>query len=428
MEYGMWGRSRVKRVGILSTRLAGTDGVSLESEKWVQVMEERGLTCYYFAGELDRPPERSYLAEQAHFNHPEIQDIQQACFGVSTRSRSLTSKLQEIKRKLKDDLYSFIEQFKIDLLMPENSLTIPMNIPLGLAITEVIAETGMPAVAHHHDFYWERDRFSINAVSDYLNMAFPPNLPTLNHLVINSFANEQLSLRTGISGRVVPNIMDFENPPPPPNDYTFDVRQAIGIADDELFVLQPTRVVKRKGIEHAIELVCRLGMKAKLVISHDAGDEGFDYQERLKEYADFLKVDLLFASDIINEKRGRTDDGRKIYTLDDVYPYADLVTYPSTFEGFGNAFLEAIYFSKPVAVNTYSIYTKDIKPKGFSVIELDGYVTRDAVQQTKQILADPKLCQEMVEHNYELGKRFFSYDVLRRRLDIAAIKHPELFG
>jgi len=428
MEYGMWGRSRVKRVGIVSTRLAGTDGVSLESEKWAQVMEERGLTCYYFAGELDRPPERSYLAEEAHFNHPEIREIQQACFGVTTRSRSLTTKIQEIKRRLKDGLYSFIEQFKIDLLMPENSLTIPMNIPLGLAITEVIAETGMPAVAHHHDFYWERDRFSINAVSDYLNMAFPPNLPTLNHLVINSFANEQLSLRTGISGRIVPNIMDFENPPPPPDDYTFDVRQAIGVADDELFVLQPTRVVKRKGIEHAIELVCRLGMKAKLVISHDAGDEGFDYQERLKEYADFLKVDLLFASDIINEKRGRTDDGRKIYTLDDVYPYADLVTYPSTFEGFGNAFLEAIYFSKPVAVNTYSIYTKDIKPKGFSVIELDGYVTRDAVQQTKQVLADPKLCQEMVEHNYELGKRFFSYDVLRRRLDIAAIKHPELFG
>jgi glycosyltransferase involved in cell wall biosynthesis len=428
MEFGMRSRRRVKRVGIVSTRLAGTDGVSLESDKWVQVMEERRLTCYYFAGELDRPPERSYLAEEAHFNHPEIQEIQQASFGVTTRSRALTKKITEIKSRLKDDLYSFLKEFKIDLLMPENSLTIPMNIPLGVAITEIIAETGMPAIAHHHDFYWERDRFGINAVSDYLNMAFPPNLPTLSHTVINSYADEQLGLRTGISARVIPNIMDFENPPPPPDDYTSDVRQALGIEDDELFVLQPTRVVKRKGIEHAIELVCRLGMKAKLVISHDAGDEGFEYQERLKEYAEFLKVNLILAGDIINEKRGRTEDGRKIYTLDDVYPYADLVTYPSTFEGFGNAFLEAIYFNKPVVVNTYSIYAKDIKPKGFSVIELDGYVTKDAVEKTKQILAEPKFCQEMVEHNYELGKRFFSYDVLRRRLDIAAIKYPELFG
>ena len=109
MEFGMWGRSRVKRIGIVATRLAGTDGVSLESDKWVQVMEERRLTCYYFAGELDRPPERSYLAEEAHFNHPEIQEIQQACFGVTTRPRSLTKKIQEIKSKLKDDLYKAIQ-------------------------------------------------------------------------------------------------------------------------------------------------------------------------------------------------------------------------------------------------------------------------------------------------------------------------------
>jgi hypothetical protein len=124
-------RRRVKTVGIVSTRLAGTDGVSLESEKWVQVMEEsmeeRRLRCYYFAGELDRPPELSYLAEKAHFNHPEIQEIQQASFGVTTRSRALTQKIQEIKSELKDHLYSFLEKFRIDLLMPENSLTIPMN-------------------------------------------------------------------------------------------------------------------------------------------------------------------------------------------------------------------------------------------------------------------------------------------------------------
>jgi glycosyltransferase involved in cell wall biosynthesis len=221
--------------------------------------------------------------------------------------------------------------------------------------------------------------------------------------------------------------MDFENPPPPPDAYSHNVRQDLGLEDDELFVLQPTRVVKRKGIEHAIELVRRLGMKAKLVVSHDAGDEGFDYQERLKEYAEFLKVNLVFASDVINERRGRTGDGRKIYTLDDVYPYADLVTYPSTFEGFGNAFLEAIYFRKPVVVNTYSIYTKDIKPKGFSVVELNGYVTQDAIEQTKQILTDLKRRQEMVDLNYELGKQYYSYDILRRRLEVAAIKNPGMF-
>ena len=288
-----------------------------------------------------------------------------------------------------------------------------MNIPLGFALTELIAETNILTVAHHHDFYWERDRFLINAVADYLNMAFPPNLPSIIHTVINSYANEQLGLRTGISARIAPNIMDFENPPPPPDDYTSDVRQALGIEDDEIFILQPTRVVQRKGIEHAIELVRRLKMKAKLVISHDAGDEGIEYQKRLEEYAKLMKVDLVFAADIVNENRGQKEDGRKIYTLDDIYPYADLVTYPSTFEGFGNAFLEAVYFRKPIVVNTYSIYTKDIKPKGFSVIEMDRYVTEVTVEQTKQVLADPDLSKKMVDLNYELGEEYFSYKKLR---------------
>jgi len=217
--------------------------------------------------------------------------------------------------------------------------------------------------------------------------------------------------------------MDFDNPPDPPDEYTFDVRQSLGIADDELLVLQPTRVVQRKGIEHAIELVHRLGRKAKLVISHASGDEGWDYEQRLKEYSKLMNVNTIFVSEIIDEERGTTRDGRKIYTLEDIYPYADLVTYPSTFEGFGNAFLEALYFKKPIVVNTYSIYIKDIQPKGFKVIEIDGYVTDRAVEQTKQILDNPEMRQEMVDHDYELAKKYFSYSVLYQNLKNYMVAH-----
>ena len=111
-----------------------------------------------------------------------------------------------------------------------------------------------------------------------------------------------------------------------------------------------------------------------------------------------------------------TKNGRKIYTLEDIYPHADLVTYPSTFEGFGNAFLEAIYFCKPIVVNTYSIYSMDIKPKGFSVIEIDGYVTDEAVRKTKKVLTDPDLRDKMVKHNYDTAKIYYSYSVLYKKL------------
>jgi len=414
---------KVKNVGFISTRIAGTDGVSLELEKWANIFEKFGLTCFYFAGELDRPQERSYLVEEAHFTHPEIKDVYNKSFDGMKRDRAVSKKIYQLAIKLKDHLYDFVKKFDIDLIIPQNALTIPLNIPLGIALTEFIAETNIRTLAHHHDFHWERDRFIVNAVSDYLRMAFPPVLPSIEHVVINSAADAQLSLRTGVSAHIIPNVMDFDNPPPPPDEYTFDVRKALGIEDDELFVLQPTRVVQRKGIEHAIELIHRLGRKAKLVISHASGDEGYDYEQRLMEYSKLMQVDTIFVSDIIDEERGTTSDGRKIYTLEDIYPYADLVTYPSTFEGFGNAFLETLYFKKPIVVNTYSIYIKDIQPKGFKVIEIDGYVTDKAVEQTKQVLDNPKLCKEMVDHDYELAKIYFSYTVLERILSHYMIEH-----
>lgn len=405
-------------VGFVATRLMGTDGVSLEADKWADVFEKEGFNCFFFAGELDSPPERSFLVKEAHFQHPEIKKIYRKCFGARVRKRSTTQKIHIFKKLLKDHLYEFIKKFNIDLLVPENALTIPLNIPLGIALTEVISETGMPAIAHHHDFFWERQHFMTNAVWEYLNMAFPPHLPSIRHVVINSSADNQLSLRTGISADIIPNVMDFENPPPPVDDYASDVRKSLGIEDDELLILQPTRVVKRKGIEHAIELVKRLEMKAKLVISHASGDEGHDYEKRIRKYSKMMDVETIFVSSIINERRGFLKDGRKVYTLEDIYPHADLVTYPSNIEGFGNAFLEAIYFHKPIVVNTYSIYEMDIKPKGFSVIEIKGYVSDKALRQTRKVLTDPVYRENMATNNYELAQRFYSYSVLHEKLKV----------
>ena len=77
-------------IGFVSTRFAGNDGVSLETEKWADFFERIGFNCFYFAGELDRPPERSYLVPEAHFQHPEIKEIYQKCFGTEIRQRSMT--------------------------------------------------------------------------------------------------------------------------------------------------------------------------------------------------------------------------------------------------------------------------------------------------------------------------------------------------
>ncbi len=403
-------------IGFISTRFSGLDGVSLETKKWAKILEEEGFECYYFAGDLDLPKEKSFLVEEAHFKHPNIVEIYNECFGTDIRKNSVTRNIHETKTRLKTEILNFVNKFEIDLLIAENALTIPLNIPLGIAITEFISETKMPTIAHHHDFYWERKRLLVNAVGEYLNMAFPPVLPSIRHVVINSNADRELSYRTGISSTIIPNVLDFDTPLPPPDDYASDVRENFGIKEDELLILQPTRVVPRKGIEHAIELTSRLGKKAKLVISHASGDEGFEYEQRLREYSEMLGVDTLFISRRINEHRETNGKGEKVYTIWDIYPHADLVTYPSTYEGFGNAFLEAIYCHKPIVVNKYVIFILDIEPKGFKVIALDGYVNDEAVQKAKEILADSEKREKMVKHNYRLAKRYFSLSVLRRKL------------
>ncbi len=408
-------------VGFVSTRFAGTDGVSLESAKWAEIFGTQGDINYWFAGELDRDPDASMLEPLAHFNHEEVQWIQRRIFHTRRRQRprEVTEKIHEIRMRLKNSIYSFISRFHIDLLIAENALTIPMHVPLGLALSEVIAETRIPCIAHHHDFHWERTRFLVNCIPDYLAAAFPPRFDYIQHVVINRAARDELSYRTGLSSTVVPNVLDFEHPPSLEfDDFNVDLRERIGLSPDDIFILQPTRVVPRKGIEHSIELVRRLGNpRCKLVISHAAGDEGLEYLHYLKDYARYCGVDIRIISPIIGHRRGVAEDGTKIYTLWDVFPHADFVTYPSIYEGFGNAFLEAIYFKRPILVNRYPIFQSDIEPLGFDVVMMEQFITTEVVEKVREVLENPERRRVMVEHNYEVARENFSYAVLREKLN-----------
>ncbi|PLC13875.1 hypothetical protein BV582_22775 [Bacillus paralicheniformis] len=421
----IWEREKLS-FGFVSTRFAGTDGVSLEAKKWAELMEHRGCEVYFMAGKLDTPPDASHLVETAFFHHPDIVEIQRALFERNERTPSISRRIQELKEDLKSGLEEFRDRFQFDILVVENALAIPVNIPLGLALTEFISESGLPTIAHHHDFYWERQRFNRAAAMDYLRQAFPPVHPNIQHVVINSLAGHDLAMRTGASWTLIPNILDFKYSPGDMDEYTSDFRREIDLDEDSLLILQPTRVVSRKGIETAIELVRRLDHpKSSLVITHDAGDEGLTYLRRIEEYAAFMEVDLRIVSDRVAEQRGVNDDGKKTYTLWDIYPHANLVTFPSTYEGYGNAFVEAIYFRRPIVVNRYSIFEADIEPKGFDVIAFDQFITEDTLDDVRRIISDPGRLEEMAEKNYMLGWRYLSYEMLQERLESILV---EIYG
>lgn len=400
-------------IGFVSTRLQGIDGVSLETAKWRAVLERHGHRCHAFAGQLDWPAERSLLCEPAFFGEPGVEALHQRLFGTERRSRTDTRLLHELKETLKDGLYGFVGRFQLDLLIPQNILAIPMNLPLGLALVEFYHETRVPVIAHHHDFFWERHRFLTNAVADMLEMAFPPALqrPDFRHVVINSMAQADLARRRAVSSVVIPNVFDFDNPPPPGRLGEDELRELAGIPPEDLILLQPTRVVPRKGIEYAIDLALALrqrGISATVLVTHAAGDEGFDYQTALEQRAAASRVNLRFIGDRVSE-HPRPDGGVSLW---DIYPLADLVTYPSLYEGFGNALMEAFYFRKPALVNRYEVYRRDIEPTGVDVIAMDRAVTPAVVDQAVEVLRDPDRRTAMVEQNYLVGREHFSYETL----------------
>ena len=383
-----------------------------------EVLEAMGHKCFYFSGLSDRPEEASMVVEEAHFQHPETFERHQVFWSTAERSHDDSLWIKDRTEYFYQHIVKFVEVFGIDLFIPQNLFCYPLNIPLTLAVAELVAERRFPCIAHHHDFYWERKAFLVNSMWDYLTKSFPPTMGSIQHAVINSSARHQLAARRGLSSTIIPNVMNYEVPPPIEDDYSRDIRETLGIEPDEKLILQPTRVVQRKGIEHAVELISRLDMKARLVISHATGDDDMGYVDRVKSYAELLDVNILFAEKWFDEERRISPEGHKIYSLWDIYPCADLITYPSLYEGFGNAFLEAIYFRKPIVVNNYTIYESDIRTKGFEVVCFDDFITDKTVEQAVQVMEDPNYAATSGQRNYDIALKHFSYTTLRNKLTI----------
>jgi mannosylglucosylglycerate synthase len=403
------------RIGFIATRLAGTDGVSLETTKLATVLRRQGHEVFYCAGELDGDVP-GLLAPEAHFTDPVAVALGARAFGA-TPDLGLLRDISARARELVEPLEEFVQRFAIDYLIVQNAFAIPMQLSLAQAIVAVLGERDLPGLAHNHDLYWERERFAVNQIAGFLDTYFPPALPRLQHATINTLAQRALRQRRGLESVVIPNVFDFATPPPGIDDFNRDFREVIGLTDEQWLILQPTRVIPRKGIELAVELVAQLkDPRAVLVISHEAGDEGMDYLDELQALAAAQNVGLRYIAARIGDRRGEDNAGRKIYSLWDAYAHADLVTYPSLIEGFGNALLETVYFRLPALVNRYAVYVADIAPLGFTFAEIEGAIAPQAVAQVRGWLEDPGSAEPFVEHNYRLAARHFSYEALDRVL------------
>lgn len=413
-------------IGFISTRLAGVDGVSLETEKLVACLREMGHACFYCAGELQREDIPGSLSPKMHFQHPEIAALTQAAFATPQIDPALRGQIYALADELRGDIERFVAQYEIDLLISQNASCIPMNIPLGLAIRDFAERSALPLVCHNHDFYWEREHFLNSGIPDILLTAFPPRGHRVQHVTINTIMQRLVKGWLGIDALLVPNVFDFANPPPAPDDYAMSFRDTLGLSADDVIVLQPTRVIRRKAIEKGIELMRKLDDPRLIyLITGYEGDDNTGYGEWLREEADRSGIRYRFIADYVDAQRGEKE-GHPVYSLWDIYPHAHLITYPSAYEGFGNALIETLYFRKPLVVRQYAMYLSDIKPAGVRAVEFQQNITDEVVEATRQLIDDPAAREAMVTHNYQVGLQHFSYDVLREKLRLMLARVGDL--
>ena len=239
---------------------------------------------------------------------------------------------------------------------------------------------------------------------------------------------------------MVPNVFDFDNNRWEIDDFNRDFRERLGIGQNDLLILQATRIVPRKGIELAIDFTAGLSRHAKVrkwmnsnksprknkIYLVLAGlNEMDDYYEKLKTHARKKKVELLYINHMTGHSRSAAD-GAKTYSLWDVYVHADLITYPSLLEGWGNQFIEGVNARKPLVVFEYPVFKVDIKPLGFryismgsryhyrpdGLVEIPPEVLDDAVDHAATILVDKKMQRQWGDDNYEIAREKLSYSML----------------
>lgn len=443
-------------LSFFQNRLGRTDGVSLEVDKWRAVLRDRlGHNVWYCSGNDDVPG--NYVLPELYAQHPRTWKILRngtVEFRDYDSEQRLEQEIYEHADTIEQKLLRFIDEHHIGLLIPNNLCSGGYQPAAAIAFHRVFRRTGLPAIVHSHDFYFEESgevRATCQTVASIYERYFPPKLPNVQHVVINRIAQSELKRRKNLDATIVPNVFDFDQPRWQADDYNADFRSEFAIDRDDLVFLQATRILDRKGIELAIDVVAelgtaprrrsllgvptaaggRFGQDSKLVllcagIVESIGISG-NYWQALQQHARDRNVDLRHVGDRVAHSRHATPNGSKVYSLWDSYVHADFVTYPSLWEGWGNQFIEAVFAMLPVIIFEYPVWKTDLGPAGFDVVSLGDQLSgknelglaqvepsriRKAADEIVAVLSSPGRRREMTERNFAIGRGRFSLDTL----------------
>ncbi len=394
----------------ISGKLGDIDGVSMEAAKWISVLHSRGHRIFTVAGEYRRfnplvPDSRRLLVPSLSFDSERQVYYEKQIFPhlENSDTRLSDDELEQLKEELREEgravaseIYDFLLKNSIDLIIAENTNAMPMTLLGAMAVYDLTEVREVAAVFHHHDFWWERSRYSDCLIEDVLHEIMPPVSISNEHVVLSSYAEHILTSVKRIRPYLIPDCENFENPPLK-DEYNSSFRRDFGFTDDDILVVQPTRIVPRKRIEDSMKLcgVMKkkypgLASRIKFIVTLYPGDEEeCRYPQKVEEAAREVGVDLNLIHRRIRAER-KIEEGVKYYTNADVLVNADLVCYMPRWEGFGNSLLEAFAAKVPVVTSTYLVYKTDIKGSGVRPVEV-----RDRYDREGDLIIEDEVADEI---------------------------------
>jgi glycosyltransferase involved in cell wall biosynthesis len=330
---------------LLSFRLGGGDGVAIEAAKWACALGILGWEVTTVAGSGTVDVTLPGLAIGAP-EPPTAYEVEAALAAT-------------------------------DLVVVENLCSLPLN-PAAAAVVAAVC-AGRPTVLHHHDLPWQRALLA--------HFPPPPDDGAWAHVTINELSRRELSARGFRSN--VSTIYNTFDPDPPPGDRT-RLRHLLGVRDDDVLLLQPTRALPRKNIPAALALAEAVGGVYWLL---GPAEDGFGPE-----------LDRLVASArcrvVLGEPAGP-------WSISDAYSAADVVLLPSSWEGFGNPSIESATHRRPLAIGPYPV-AAELAAFGFRWFDVF------APGPLAAWLATPD--DTLLEHNHAVAARAFNARDLPARL------------
>lgn len=410
-----------KNLAVISSRLKCVDAISVEADKWIDRYMKLGYNVHLISGKFGEPTDLpKFDIPELDYKHPEIRGMKSILFSAKLDRQGTKAAeilLNMLVKRIKGPLKNYIQNNRIQVLSIEDALISFKNVPLAVALSQIVRELSIPTISRYHYIPWENPYFTKFDNMPKLLKSLPASGKNIVHITTTESAKEALFSDRKINSKVIPNTIDLSRLHSP-DWYNKDFRRDLGIRPDQLVFLQPTRVKRNKFVERSIKLVAEINDITKkdsvLVITGSPVYSRGNYFEEVVKRIKKQGVNVIFANDRVFLGRHENPE-QKFYSIHDAYVNSDIVLYPSAGDAFGNPIIEAAAYQKPVVVGSFP-NLKGFLDKGFSFVVAGQKVDAEVVSDTYQLIADKARASAMVEQNFNLLKQHYSSDILDKTL------------